>query len=114
MPQSGRRVGGSRRPSRRPRAPPGARVMHYLVSMPEPQGHLFHVRMTVERPGDSAVLTMPVWTPGSYLVREFARHVEGLVATDERGATCRCERLDKHRFRVACRGAERIVVSYRV
>src|SRR5512146_2656021 len=89
----------------RPSAPPGGHVIRYRVSMPEPQGHLFHVELTVDRPGEAVTLAMPVWTPGSYLVREFARHVEGVVARDGRGSPRAVERLDKHRFRVAAGGA---------
>ncbi len=89
-------------------------AMRYLVSMPEPHGHLFHVEVSVERPGEAVVLAMPVWTPGSYLVREFARHVEGLAADDGAGRPLDVERLDKHRFRVESRGAGVARVRYRV
>lgn len=88
--------------------------MQYRVSMPAPHGHLFHVEVTIDAPGEELALAMPVWTPGSYLVREFARHVEGWSAHDGHGAPLATERLDKHRFRVATRGAARAVVSYRV
>ena len=82
--------------------------------MPEPHGHLFHVELEVEDPGDELVLALPVWTPGSYLVREFSRHVEGLTAEDGSGRPLAVERLDKHRFRVAACGAARALVRYRV
>ncbi len=88
--------------------------MRYRVSMPEPHGHLFHVELAVERPGDVLVLALPVWTPGSYLVREFARHIEGLGAEDGDGRALGVERLDKHRFRVAAHGAVVARVRYRV
>src|SRR5512146_414014 len=88
--------------------------MRYRVSMPAPHGHLFHVEIVIDAPGEEIVLVMPVWTPGSYLVREFARHVEGLRAEDEYGAELATERLDKHRFRVTTRRCARAVVHYRV
>jgi predicted metalloprotease with PDZ domain len=88
--------------------------MHYRVSMPEPHGHLFHVVLTVDRPADRLVLALPVWTPGSYLVREYARHLEGLTAEDGSGRALEVERLDKRRFRVAARGAAQVTVRYRV
>lgn len=88
--------------------------MRYRVSMPEPHGHLFHVTLTVERPADGLVLALPVWTPGSYLVREYARHLEGLTAEDGSGGGLAVERLDKRRFRVAARGAGQVTVRYRV
>jgi predicted metalloprotease with PDZ domain len=88
--------------------------MRYVVSMPEPHGHLFHVEVELDRPGDQAVLSFPVWTPGSYLIREFARHVEGFGAEDEAGRPLRTERIDKHRFAVHAAGAARAVVRFRV
>jgi predicted metalloprotease with PDZ domain len=59
--------------------------MHYRLSLPEPHSHLFHVEVVLERPGDTLELVFPVWTPGSYLVREFARHLEGAAAEDGAG-----------------------------
>ncbi len=90
------------------------RAMRFRVSMPEPHSHLFHVEMEVDRPGPEVVLAMPVWTPGSYLVREFARHLEGIAAEDGSGRRLPLSRLDKHRFRVAAGAAERLRVTYRV
>ncbi|GAO01452.1 M61 family metallopeptidase [Anaeromyxobacter sp. PSR-1] len=88
--------------------------MHYRLSMPEPHGHLFHVEVHLDRPGPTAELRFPVWTPGSYLVREYARHVEGLAAEDGSGRALAVERLDKHRVRVACGEATHLVLRYRV
>jgi predicted metalloprotease with PDZ domain len=54
----------------------------YRLSIPEPSTHVVHVEMQVDasEPLTALVLFMPVWTPGSYLVREYARHVEGFGA----------------------------------
>ena len=89
-------------------------LMRHRVSAPEPHSHLFHVEATLDRPGPAPVLALPVWTPGSYLVREFARHLEGLVAEDGEGRPLAVERLDKRRFRVVAGAAARVVVRYRV
>ena len=88
--------------------------MRYRVSMTEPHSHLFEVEATLEAPGPSPVLALPVWTPGSYLVREFARHLEGIEADDGAGQKIPVVRLDKHRFRVDAAGAARVRVRYRV
>jgi predicted metalloprotease with PDZ domain len=88
--------------------------MRYRVSMPEPRSHLFQVEAELDEPGPEAVLALPVWTPGSYLVREFARHLEGFAAADDRGRPLAWERLDKHRFLVRAAGAPRLVARYRI
>jgi predicted metalloprotease with PDZ domain len=88
--------------------------MRYRLSLPAPQTHLFHVEATLERPGGTAELCFPVWTPGSYLVREYARHVEGLRAEDGQGRPLPLTRPDKHRVSVAAGGADAVVLRYRV
>jgi predicted metalloprotease with PDZ domain len=88
--------------------------MRYRVSLPDPDSHLFHVEARLSRPGPNPELCFPVWTPGSYLVREFARHVEGLQAEDGEGRPLPLSRLDKHRITVAAGEASAVVLRYRV
>src|SRR5512147_1181307 len=88
--------------------------MRYRVSMEEPHSHLFGVEAVLDRPGPAPVLALPVWTPGSYLVREFARHLERIEADDGEGNRLPVARLDKHRFRVDAGTAPRVRVRYRV
>jgi predicted metalloprotease with PDZ domain len=91
--------------------------MDYRVSMHEPHSHVFEVEATLDRPGPAPVLALPVWTPGSYLVREFARHLEGLAAFAVEGRVehrLPVARLDKHRFRVDAGETARLLLRYRV
>ena len=56
------------------------------VSFTEPQAHYADVKMTVKGVKRAYIdLKMPVWTPGSYLVREYARHLESASARDKNG-----------------------------
>ena len=60
--------------------------IRYVLRFPAPQTHYVEVEADVPTGGRPAVeLMMAVWTPGSYLVREYARNVEGLAATDPGG-----------------------------
>ena len=88
--------------------------MRYRVSMSEPHSHLFEIEAVLEAPGASPVLALPVWTPGSYLVREFARHLERIEADDGSGRKLPVLRLDKHRFRVDAGDSAQVRVRYRV
>lgn len=88
--------------------------MRYTLSCPEPQTHHLQVALQLDSPGGDVELFLPAWTPGSYLVREFARHLEGLEASDEAGRPLPVTRLDKHRWLLAAGGAARAVVRYRV
>jgi predicted metalloprotease with PDZ domain len=88
--------------------------MRYHLSCPEPATHLFHLALEVDQPGEALELSLPVWTPGSYLVREFARHLEAVSAADPQARPLPVERLDKHRFRVVTGGAARATIRWRV
>jgi predicted metalloprotease with PDZ domain len=57
---------------------------------------------------------MAVWTPGSYLVREFSRHVEGVTARGADGRPVTVEKSEKNRWRVATGGGATVTVAYRV
>jgi predicted metalloprotease with PDZ domain len=86
----------------------------HRVSIPDAKTHLVYVETTVsssEGLPDALVLFMPVWTPGSYLVREYARNIETLAAEAPSCAT----KLRKNAWRVTTeRGAPSLVVRYRV
>ncbi|HYO91245.1 MAG TPA: hypothetical protein VEQ40_06395, partial [Pyrinomonadaceae bacterium] len=79
--------GAQQRNTRAPATGAAAPEISYTVSMPEPHTHLLHVEMRVRGAGAANLpaqvdLVMPVWTPGSYLVREYARHVQDFAASD--------------------------------
>ncbi|HLE96578.1 MAG TPA: PDZ domain-containing protein [Candidatus Thermoplasmatota archaeon] len=85
----------------------------YRLSAPDPRTHTFHVR--VEAHGlarDLVDLVMPVWAPGSYLVREFARNVTAFTARDGRGRKLPWTRPDKCTWRVEAGGADVVRAEY--
>ncbi|MBC7899238.1 MAG: hypothetical protein H7070_04215, partial [Saprospiraceae bacterium] len=88
----------------------------YTVSMPKPWTHLLEVemRMKLQRMPDQAELKMPVWTPGSYLVREFARHVQDFAVKDANGRALPWRKINKNTWQVDAKGAGEIVATYRV
>ncbi|HEX8069245.1 MAG TPA: PDZ domain-containing protein [Pyrinomonadaceae bacterium] len=97
----------------------------FTVSMPEPHTHLLQVEIRVraggqiERGGAALPapldLVMPVWTPGSYLVREYERHVQDFAATDGAGRALAWRKVNKNTWRVETGGAAREVrAAYRV
>ncbi|WP_427158100.1 M61 family metallopeptidase [Aliinostoc sp. HNIBRCY26] len=56
-------------------------TIHYQVAMPQPETHLFEVSLQiVNHPSSILDLKMPVWTPGSYLVREYAKNLQDFTA----------------------------------
>jgi predicted metalloprotease with PDZ domain len=97
-------------PASRTQAP-----IEYVLRFPAPETHYVEVSAAVPAEGRRAVeLMMAVWTPGSYLVREFSRHVEELRARTHDGTPLSVEKTTKNRWRVVTGGAPLIVVTYRV
>lgn len=74
--------------------------IRYCLEMPEPHTHRVRVEMNVGDVRGPADLVMPAWTPGSYLIREFARNVQSFAAEDGAGRALRWSKPDKHTWRV--------------
>jgi len=87
----------------------------FEVSFKEPQAHYAEVEMNIA--GISAKnyvdVKMPVWTPGSYLVREFAKSVEGFGA-QVNGKGIKTEKINKNTWRVYHHKAAAVKINYRV
>src|SRR5256714_779646 len=90
----------------------------FTVAMLRPHTHLFEVEMRVKIPANLQVpnesdLVLPVWTPGSYLIREFERHVQDFAA-DADGRALDWEKVNKDTWRIRTSGARQWRVTYRV
>ncbi|BDD03676.1 M61 family metallopeptidase [Aureibacter tunicatorum] len=89
--------------------------LRYEVSMPEPYTHYFQVSMEVENlEKDYLDFQLPVWAPGSYLVREFAKSIDTFDAYGADGKTLEFEKINKNTWRVFSKNAEKIKVQYNV
>ena len=92
-----------------------AQKLSYTVSIPEPQTHYCTVELKLEGIKKPAVdFKMPVWAPGSYLIREFPKNVEAETAKDATGKALKVQKADKNTWRVTLNGAETVVFSYQV
>lgn len=86
----------------------------FEVSFIEPQAHYAEVEMNISGLAKDYVdVKMPVWTPGSYLIREFAKSVEGFSATAN-NKTVKFEKQNKNTWRVYSGKASAIKIHYRV
>jgi predicted metalloprotease with PDZ domain len=88
-------------------------MIDYRVELADLHAHLFRVTVTVPRPAARQRISLPVWIPGSYLVREFARHLSRLQARQGQ-RECSVEALDKNSWAVHCNGAAALSLSYEV
>lgn len=88
-------------------------IVRYRISMPRPHSHLFEVEATFPAVPGVLDALLPVWTPGSYLVREYARHLQEPSARDALGRRLEVRRTDKRTFQVETLG-EPATLRYRV
>src|SRR5882762_5622129 len=91
--------------------------IHFTVSMPKPYTHLLEVEVRLQDPkglSPQTSLSMPVWTPGSYLIREFERNVQDFVASDANGRPLTWTKIDKNTWRVNTNGVRQWRAFYRV
>ncbi len=93
-------------------------TLHYRVEMPDPASHLFAIALRVAGWRLPQLdLKMPVWTPGSYLVREYARHVQDFTAASGLEPGCPplpARKLAKNHWQIETQGATEIVARYRL
>ncbi|TWO70442.1 M61 family metallopeptidase [Caenimonas sedimenti] len=91
----------------------GPAAIHYRVEAADAFAHLFRVTLTIAQPEAAQDVSLPAWIPGSYLLREFARHLQKLGARQD-GKAVAVHQLDKAGWRVECVPSRPLVLSYEV
>ncbi|MFN3436410.1 MAG: M61 family metallopeptidase [Acidovorax sp.] len=101
-------------PSARPSASKTApAAVHYRIEPSDLNAHLFTVTLTVAKPKALQEVSLPVWIPGSYLVREFSKNLQQLKAQQGKHDTPLTQ-LDKHRWQAQCAAGKPLVLTYAV
>ena len=88
-------------------------MITYRIELHDLHAHQFRVTLTVPTPAAAQRLSLPVWIPGSYMVREFARHLSRLEAR-QGDKVVALSQLDKTTWQAACKGRGALTVSYLV
>lgn len=89
-------------------------TLAYHVSIPLPQTHYAEVSISISDVTTADLhFKMPVWTPGSYFIREFEKSVEGASATVD-GHSVKIERPDKNTWKISGTKNKNVQFSYRV
>ena len=92
---------------------PGTAAVAYRVEAADPRAHLYSVTLTIAEPQAPQRVSLPAWIPGSYLVREFARHLQRLAARQD-GKPVAVHQLDKANWQIDCVPSSPLVLSYEV
>ncbi|MDF1484758.1 peptidase M61 [Ramlibacter sp. H39-3-26] len=85
----------------------------YRIDIADLHAHLFRVTLTIATPAARQRVRLPVWIPGSYLVREFSKNLQRLQARQGTRALAVAQE-DKHTWAVACNPARPLVLHYEV
>ncbi|MEZ2279442.1 MAG: M61 family metallopeptidase [Microcoleus sp.] len=97
--------------SKQPQAP----TIEYSVAMPNPESHLFEVTLRVQGWSEPMMdLKMPVWTPGSYLVREYAKHLQDFSSTTEGDRSLSWRKQSKNHWQIETNSVSDVTVNYRI
>jgi len=92
---------------------PTAADVHFTVAVRDAHAHLFDVTLTVASAARRQTFALPVWIPGSYMVREFSQHLQGLSARCE-GEPVALRQLDKHRWQADNEAGARLTLTYQI
>lgn len=83
--------------------------------MPDPTSHLFEITLHCSLGTDDTLdLKLPVWTPGSYLVREYAKHLQDFSAVDAQGARLPWQKISKNHWQIQTSGVQTVTIHYRI
>jgi len=83
--------------------------------MERPQSHYFNLEMELSNFKEKELnVKMPIWAPGSYLAREFAKNLNLVTAKDENGKLLQVKKTDKNTWNVQKGKAKKVIVSYDV
>ncbi len=92
----------------------GTVQISYTVTFPEAQAHYADIEMDISGLNQNSLdLKMPVWTPGSYLIREFSKNVESFSATSN-GQLLQAPKITKNCWQIHTEGLSSVTVKYRV
>ncbi|QQN40459.1 M61 family metallopeptidase [Acinetobacter sp. CS-2] len=88
-------------------------MLHYQIEFDDYRQHLIHVTLRFLA-DPTQVLSLPTWIPGSYLIREFSKHIESARAYDEDGRILQIQKFEKNKWRLFNTDHELITVEYDV
>lgn len=94
----------------------------YQLTIEEPNTHQAHIKIkfAADTSKDKYTVSLPVWSPGSYLVREYSRHVSQFRAINEKGQIIYSEQTSKNQWVLDlghsefATNAKEIEIQYRV
>jgi predicted metalloprotease with PDZ domain len=90
-------------------------AVHYTLNFEDAAHHYLTVQADLPTDGaDELEVFLPVWTPGSYLIREYSRNIDRISATAADGTLLAIVKTEKNRWRIHSPGQKRVLLTYRL
>ena len=88
-------------------------MITYNIELHDLNAHLFQVTLTIAKPAITQHVSLPVWIPGSYLVREFAKNLQKLSAYQGK-KPLEAIQSDKCSWQIDCDSSKPLIITYQV
>src|SRR5262245_10716598 len=89
--------------------------INYTVAIPDPVSHIYEIGLDIANlPGTTLDVSMPAWSPGAYLIRDFARNVQSFRAVSNRDRSLTWQQRDKQTWRIEKQPDENVHIQYQV
>ncbi|MCL5963107.1 MAG: hypothetical protein M1411_01895 [Candidatus Thermoplasmatota archaeon] len=86
-------------------------IVEYTVSLKHPETHTATIVYTIPKKIDKLIISIPNWTPGSYVIRDFGRYIEMIETVDDISMLIK---IDKNHWLVTNKGGNQIKIEYTV
>lgn len=74
--------------------------VHYVVNIESAENHMVNVTMEIDNPDDQLTVFLPSWSPGSYLMREYAKNIRSIRVTSDKGEFLAFEKIAKGQWKI--------------
>lgn len=88
-------------------------LVHYEIAADRAKAHIFSITLTISNPSTEQEVSLPVWIPGSYLIREFSKNLQNLTA-HQNSRTVRVEQRNKHGWLIDCSSGQTLTLQYEI
>ena len=88
--------------------------IQYRVEVLDAHAHLFQVTLTIAQPAALQRVALPVWIPGSYMVREFSKNLQSFQARQGTRTPAPVEQLDKCTWQIQCKPGKAVIITYQI
>ncbi len=90
-----------------------ANAIQYTITPVDLHAHLYEVVVNIPQPQAQQLVSLPVWIPGSYLVREFSKNLQDLTASQQ-GQMVDAIQTNKNTWKIDASAGVAITISYQI